>query len=88
MAAGEPITVLGKEIVSVCFYPWTAMSVLWDGRVVTCCMDYNGVQVMGDLNSQTVLEIWNGPVLSWIRRKFGKLEYSEFPTCHVLRLGT
>jgi hypothetical protein len=71
----------GDKIVSVCFYPWTAMSVLCDGRVITCCMDYNGVQVMGDLNSQTVAEIWNGPVLSSVRRKFGKREYSGFPTC-------
>jgi hypothetical protein len=71
----------GKKIISICFYPWTAMSVLCDGRVVTCCMDYNGVQVMGDLNFQTVKEIWNGPVLSSVRRKFGKREYSEFPTC-------
>jgi hypothetical protein len=71
----------GERIVSICFYPWTAMSVLCDGRVVTCCMDYNGAQVMGDLNYQTVMEIWNGPVLSSVRRKFGKRAYSGFPTC-------
>jgi hypothetical protein len=71
----------GEKIVSICFYPWTAMTVLYDGRVVTCCMDYNGAQVMGDLNVQTVKEIWNGPVLSSVRRKFGKREYSGFPTC-------
>ena len=72
---------VGEEIVSICFYPWTAMSVLWDGRVVTCCMDYNGVQAIGDLNSQSVKEIWNGPALSAIRRKFGHLDYSGFPAC-------
>ena len=71
----------GEEIVSICFYPWTAMSVLCDGRVVTCCMDYNGVQAMGDLNFQSVKEIWNGPVLSAIRGKFGHLDYSGFPAC-------
>ena len=78
---GRAYNRVGERIVSVCFYPWTAMSVLCDGRVVTCCVDYNGVQVMGDLNSQTVTEIWNGPVLSSVRRKFGKLEYSGFATC-------
>jgi len=31
-----------------------ANHVLYDGRVVTCCMDSNGVQVLGDLNSQSV----------------------------------
>jgi MoaA/NifB/PqqE/SkfB family radical SAM enzyme len=78
---GRAYNRLGERIVSVCFYPWTALSVLCDGRAVTCCVDYNGLQSVGDLNSQSVMEIWNGPVLSAIRRKFGKLDYSGFPTC-------
>jgi len=78
---GRTYNRIGDKIVSICFYPWTAMSVLCDGRVVTCCMDYNGAQVVGDLNVQTVMEVWNGPVLSSVRRNFGKLEYSGFPTC-------
>ena len=72
---------VGAKIVSVCFCPWTALSVLWDGKAVTCCMDYNGVQGVGDLNSQSVMEIWNGPVLSAIRRNLGKLDYSGFSAC-------
>ncbi|MBN2439602.1 MAG: radical SAM protein [Deltaproteobacteria bacterium] len=78
---GKSYNVVGERIVSVCFYPWMALSVLCDGRAVTCCVDYNGVQVVGDLNCQSVMEIWNGPVLSSIRRNFGKLDYSGFPTC-------
>jgi len=72
---------LGKEIVSVCYFPWTSMSVLWDGRVGTCCMDSNGVQVLGDLNSHSVQEVWNGPVLSGVRNNFRKLDYSKYPVC-------
>lgn len=78
---GKSYNIVGEKIVSVCFYPWTAMSVLWDGGAVTCCVDYNGVQGIGDLNCQSIAEIWNGPVLSAIRRNFGKLDYSGFPTC-------
>ena len=78
---GKSYNIVGEKIVSVCFYPWTAMSVLCDGRVVTCCVDYNGVQGVGDLNCQSIEEIWNGPVLSRIRRNFGRLDYSGFPTC-------
>lgn len=78
---GRSYNVVGKKITSVCFYPWSALSVLWDGRAVTCCVDYNGAQCVGDLNVQTVREIWNGPVLSSIRKNFGKLDYSGFPTC-------
>ena len=78
---GRAYNRLGKKIVSVCYFPWTSMSVLWDGRVVTCCMDSNGVQVLGDLNTQSVQEVWNGPVLAEVRNSFGKLDYSKFPVC-------
>jgi len=72
---------LWNKIVSACYFPWTSMSVLWDGRVVTCCMDYNGVQALGDLNSQSVQEVWNGPVLLGVRNNFRKLDYGEYPVC-------
>ena len=78
---GRAYNPVGERIVSVCFYPWAALSVLCDGRAVTCCMDYNGLQGVGDLNFQSLMEIWNGPVLSAIRRNFGKLDYRGFPTC-------
>jgi len=78
---GRAYNPLGKKIVSVCYFPWTSMSVLWDGRVVTCCMDSNGVQVLGDLNSQSVQDVWNGPVLSGVRNDFGKLDYGKYPVC-------
>jgi len=78
---GRAYNPLGKKIDSVCYFPWTSMSVLWDGRVVTCCMDSNGVQVLGDLNTQTVQEVWNGPVLSGVRKDFGNLEYDKYPVC-------
>lgn len=78
---GRAYTPIGEKITSICFYPWSALSVLWDGRAVTCCVDYNGAQRLGDVNSQSVKEIWNGPVLSSIRQNFGKLDYRGFPTC-------
>jgi MoaA/NifB/PqqE/SkfB family radical SAM enzyme len=78
---GRAYNLVGERVVSVCFYPWAALSVLCDGRAVTCCVDYNGVQGVGDLNFQSVTEIWNGPVLSSIRRNFGKLDYRGFPAC-------
>ena len=78
---GKSYNIVGKKIGSVCFYPWTALSVLCDGRAVTCCVDYNGAQEVGDLKLQSIREIWNGPVMSEIRSNFGKLDYSGYPTC-------
>jgi MoaA/NifB/PqqE/SkfB family radical SAM enzyme len=78
---GRAYNRLGEEIVSVCYFPWTSMSVLWDGTVVTCCMDSNGVQVLGDLKAQSVQEVWNGAVLSGVRNNFGERDYSKYPVC-------
>jgi MoaA/NifB/PqqE/SkfB family radical SAM enzyme len=78
---GRGYNQMGKKIVSVCYFPWTSMSVLWDGRVVTCCMDSNGVQVLGDLNSQTIKEVWTGPVLNRVRDDFRKFRYDDYSVC-------
>ncbi len=78
---GRAYNIAGSKILSTCFYPWTAMSVHWDGSVVTCCMDYNGEQVVGNLNTQTVSEVWNGAALSSVRKRFGNLDYNGFAAC-------
>lgn len=42
-----------------CSRPWRSVAVLWDGRVVPCCHDYNGDTVLGDLSAQSVAEMWS-----------------------------
>lgn len=43
-----------------CMYLWQGVTVMWDGRVVPCCYDYDAKMVMGDLRHETLDEIWNG----------------------------
>ncbi len=50
-----------------CLYLWESLVVLQDGRVVPCCFDYEGKMVMGDLNKQSLQEIWLGPVFQKFR---------------------
>jgi hypothetical protein len=44
-------------------------------------MDSNGVQALGDLNAQTVQEVWTGPVLTGVRDDFSKFRYEAYPVC-------
>jgi MoaA/NifB/PqqE/SkfB family radical SAM enzyme len=53
----------------LCHRLWTSFTVLWDGRVSLCCLDYEGDVVLGDLNRQSVAEVLNGPVYREIRRR-------------------
>lgn len=61
---------LGPEPVAstvVCDKPWTSMTVLWNGRVVPCCFDYDGIFTLGNVGEQSLAEIWQGERLSRLR---------------------
>ena len=42
-----------------CYRPWLTFTVLWDGRVSLCCADFDGREVLGDLRSSSIKDIWN-----------------------------
>lgn len=69
------------KITSTCYYPWRTMVILHDGRVVICCLDYDGVQVMGNVNNNTIKEIWNSEQYVRTRNDFKKLRYGNYPIC-------
>jgi radical SAM protein with 4Fe4S-binding SPASM domain len=51
-----------------CKLMWESMLVTWDGRVVPCCYDYDAKMVLGDLKTQTLAEVWNGPAYVALRQ--------------------
>jgi len=71
----------GDDICSICNYPWRTMVILHDGRVVLCCLDYNGVQTMGDVKKNSISEIWNSSAYTKAREDFKKLDYNGYPFC-------
>ncbi|MGH9345635.1 MAG: radical SAM/SPASM domain-containing protein [Vicinamibacterales bacterium] len=59
----------------VCDKPWTSLTILWDGRVVPCCFDYDGLMTLGHAGTQSLDEIWKGERLRQLRscHRDGKL---------------
>lgn len=49
------------------------MTVYWDGRVNLCCMDFDAGVILGDLNKQSVREVWESN--QWMRDKHKKLDF-------------
>ena len=43
--------------------------VLWDGKVVPCCADYEGELQIGDVLNETVDSIWNGLAMRRLRKR-------------------
>ena len=52
-----------------CYRPWLTFTVLWDGRVSLCCADFDGKTILGNLNTQTIAEIWNAETYRNVRRE-------------------
>lgn len=50
-----------------CGYLFSCFSVLVDGSVVPCCMDYNGDMIMGNLKDQSIEEIFTGDKYTFMR---------------------
>lgn len=64
-----------------CIRPWMVMSVLWDGRVVPCCYDYDGKYVLGNVHEKTLEEIWNGKQMRELRRNLLYNQKDLNPLC-------
>jgi sulfatase maturation enzyme AslB (radical SAM superfamily) len=52
-----------------CYRPWLTFTVLWDGRVSLCCADFDGKTILGNLNTQTIAEVWNAEPYRNVRRE-------------------
>ncbi len=59
-----------------CGYPFDQLDVYWDGRVGFCCLDQNADLRVGDLNSQSLAQIWRSPELAQIRRRFKRFDFA------------
>tara|TARA_B100001179_G_scaffold175642_1_gene130910 strand:- start:290 stop:1180 length:891 start_codon:yes stop_codon:yes gene_type:complete len=51
-----------------CEYPWLSVSIMADGNVVPCTQISNHELVLGNINKNTLEEIWNGKKYQELRR--------------------
>jgi hypothetical protein len=81
-AGAVPLTIRGTKSGYVpCFLPWRQMPVLSDGTVALCCDDWDGQAAAGNLNTQTIREIWNSEARQALRQLHLDGRASEIPIC-------
>ncbi len=51
-----------------CRYLWSVLLVNYDGTVIMCCEDYEQKYPLGNLRSQSMMEVFNGPIAAGQRR--------------------
>ncbi|MEK6589443.1 MAG: radical SAM protein [Nitrospinota bacterium] len=64
-----------------CKMLWDQMVILQDGRVALCCLDYNGEVIIGDMQNESIIEVWNGMPLKLLRQKQIELRFDEISIC-------
>jgi radical SAM protein with 4Fe4S-binding SPASM domain len=53
-----------------CSFPYSYLGVLWDGKINGCCSDGYGKMNLGDANTQTLKQVWNGQAFKDLRANF------------------
>lgn len=61
------------------------MTINWDGSVVPCCLDYEGENILGNVNKQTIRQAWFGKEFTEFRRKLLK-NVSLIPMCSECKM--
>lgn len=69
------------DIYYPCMVLWATLSIGWDGRVLGCAADLNGHEVLGDLNRETMMGVWNGRKLQRYRELHGSGDYRDIDLC-------
>jgi radical SAM protein with 4Fe4S-binding SPASM domain len=65
----------------VCEKPWTSVTIMWDGTVVPCNFDHDGLYPLGNVAHQTLREIWAGEPLTTLRCRHRDRDLSEIALC-------
>ncbi len=64
-----------------CEFPWSSVSILYDGTVVPCPLEYEGKLNMGNIFKQSLEEIWNSPTYFAFREMHKNGNFPEGHFC-------
>jgi radical SAM protein with 4Fe4S-binding SPASM domain len=78
VGVGKPAEPLKRP----CYYPFYQTLVDYDGSVLLCPHDWGKKLIAGNLNHQTIHEIWGGPLMRRARRNLANSD-RNFAPCDV-----
>lgn len=72
------------EVPDVGCWRWYELSIMATGKVALCCMDGEGKHVIGDVNTENVLDVYNSPRFRKLRSTLTSRRDAEAPcnTCN------
>jgi radical SAM protein with 4Fe4S-binding SPASM domain len=70
-----------QRIRKPCDRLWRTMTVLVNGDVALCCLDYSGKEVLGNVMDTPMIDIWNNSRYGELRTLHRQSRQSEIPLC-------
>lgn len=67
--------------------PLERMHILSDGRVIFCCQDWSHSLVVGNINNNTISEVWNSDIYNNARNSLCDKEKDSPMICKKCKLG-
>ena len=58
-----------------------AFQILWDGRVVPCCLDVDGEIVFGNVHEKSLIDIWQGKKFVQFRKNHLDKKFENYRLC-------
>ena len=74
------------EVFHPCVLPWSTMHVTAMGVVPLCPQDYDATSNIGDINNQTIADVWRGKSWNRIRNLHATGRRNEIKLCQGCRL--
>lgn len=69
------------SLTSRCLYPYRMVNIFFDGQVIPCCEDNFAKYPLGNLQENSLPEIWNGSKAQFLRCKLASGKRSEISIC-------
>lgn len=64
-----------------CTAPYDEAVILWNGDVVVCCYDYDGINVIGNIHEASLSYIWHGEKAERLRGAFSRKTTDKLSLC-------
>ncbi len=75
-----------QDVYHPCILPWSTMHITAMGIVALCPQDYDAKHNIGDINRQTIAEVWQGDNWQAIRQKHATGKRNDIAMCQGCRL--
>ena len=61
---------------------WLKLQILWNGDITVCCIDYDGKLKIGNMQNDSLNDLWFGTQINRMREIHGAREFDKIPICN------